>query len=86
MTAYLLRRLLLVVPTLLGIIVLNFALVQLAPGGPVEQMIAEIRGEGQALGRLTGEGGGEVRAPQPASQGEGSSSYRGARGLDPVVV
>ncbi len=87
MTAYLLRRLLLVVPTLLGIIVINFALVQLAPGGPVEQMIAEIRGEGQALGRLTGEGGGEVRAPQPTGQGEGGgSTYRGARGLDPEVV
>lgn len=86
MTGYLLRRLLLVVPTLLGIIIINFALVQLAPGGPVEQMIAEIKGEGQALGRLTGEGGGEVRAPQP-SQGEGGgSTYRGARGLDPEVV
>ena len=53
MTAYLLRRLLLVVPTLFGIILINFALVQFAPGGPVEQMLAEIRGQGQALGRLT---------------------------------
>ena len=45
MGAYLLRRLLLVVPTLLGIILINFAVVQFAPGGPVEQMIAELRGE-----------------------------------------
>ena len=44
MAAYLLRRLLLVVPTLLGIIVINFVVVQFAPGGPVEQMLAELRG------------------------------------------
>ena len=50
MGAYLLRRLLLVVPTLLGIIIINFAVVQFAPGGPVEQMIAELRGQGQTLG------------------------------------
>ena len=46
MTAYLLRRLLLVVPTLFGIIAINFAVIQFAPGGPVEQMIAELRGKG----------------------------------------
>ena len=44
MAAYLLRRLLLVIPTLFGIIAINFAVVQFAPGGPVEQMIAELRG------------------------------------------
>ena len=46
MVAYLLRRLLLVVPTLLGIIALNFAVVQFAPGGPVEQVLAELKGRG----------------------------------------
>ena len=46
MTAYLLRRLLLVIPTLFGIIAINFAVIQFAPGGPVEQMIAELRGKG----------------------------------------
>jgi microcin C transport system permease protein len=85
MTAYLLRRLLLVVPTLFGIILINFALVQFAPGGPVEQMLAEIRGEGQTMGRLTGEGSGEVRAPRTTGEG-GGSQYRGARGIDPAVV
>ena len=46
MGAYLLRRLALVVPTLLGIVLINFAIIQFAPGGPVEQMLAEIKGEG----------------------------------------
>jgi len=46
MTAYLFRRLLLVIPTLFGIIAINFAVIQFAPGGPVEQMIAELRGKG----------------------------------------
>jgi microcin C transport system permease protein len=93
--AYILRRLILVVPTLLGIILINFAVVQFAPGGPVEQMLAELRGEGATLGRLTGEGGGETRAPGGAGPGMGSGtgegggpvgSYRGARGLDPAIV
>src|SRR4051812_21402203 len=88
MAAYLLRRLLLVVPTLLGIILINFAVVQFAPGGPVEQMIAEIKGNaGSSLGRLSGESQGETRNPQRAEtpSGEGSR-YRGAQGLDPAVI
>jgi len=93
MGAYLLRRLLLVVPTLFGIIVINFVIVQFAPGGPVEQMLAELRGEGATLGRLTGEGGGEIRTPTAAEQrgagGGGAGpvgTYRGAQGLDPAIV
>jgi microcin C transport system permease protein len=94
-TAYLVRRLLLVVPTLFGIILINFAVVQFAPGGPVEQMLAELRGEGDTMGRLTGEGQGEVRGPQAQRElgsgggggGEGpAGTYRGARGLDPAIV
>jgi microcin C transport system permease protein len=88
--AYLLRRLLLVVPTLFGIILINFVVVQFAPGGPVEQALAELRGEGaQTLGRLTGEAQGELRLgpPQGGSGGEGPvGTYRGARGLDPAIV
>ena len=52
MTAYLIRRLLLVVPTLFGIIAINFAVIQFAPGGPVEQMIAELKGQGGMSSRL----------------------------------
>ncbi len=81
MGAYLLRRLLLVVPTLFGIIAINFVVVQFAPGGPVEQMIADLRGRGgEAAGRVSGQGGAEVAAPT------GEGAYRGARGLDPSMV
>jgi microcin C transport system permease protein len=76
MTAYLLRRLLLVIPTLFGIIAINFAVIQFAPGGPVEQMIAELRGKGDLSSRL----GATV------SELGGSGAYRGARGLDPHIV
>jgi len=66
MGAYLIRRLLLVVPTLFGIIAINFVVVQFAPGGPVEQMIAELRGHGgTAIGRVSGPGGAEVDISVP---------------------
>jgi microcin C transport system permease protein len=80
MAGYIFRRLLLVIPTLFGIIAINFVVVQFAPGGPVEQMMAELKGKGGTLGRLTG-GGAEVAAAP-----SGDSAYRGARGLDPHVV
>ena len=89
MGAYLLRRLALVVPTLLGIILINFAVVQFAPGGPVEQMLAQLKGDaGSTLGRLSGESQGELRPQQRSDAATGSegSRYRGARGLDPAVV
>ena len=55
MAAYLLRRLLLVIPTLFGIVAINFAIIQFAPGGPVEQMIAELKSEAYDLiGRING--------------------------------
>jgi microcin C transport system permease protein len=76
MTGYLIRRLLLVIPTLFGIITINFVVVQFAPGGPVEQMIAELRGKGDMSSRL-GTGGSEMASAGP---------YRGARGLDPHIV
>jgi len=76
MAAYLLRRLLLVVPTLFGIIAINFAVIQFAPGGPVEQMIAELRGKGDLSSRL-GTATSEVGS---------TGGYRGARGLDPHII
>ena len=80
MGSYLLRRLLLVIPTLFGIIAINFVVVQFAPGGPVEQMIAELRGRGAGVtGRMTGAHSGETMPT-------GDGSYRGARGLDPHVL
>ena len=87
MGAYLLRRLALLVPTLFGIILINFVVIQFAPGGPVEQLLAELRsGGGGTMGRLTGEGNVEGRAPSSSNQDSGSSGYRGARGLDPAIV
>jgi microcin C transport system permease protein len=80
MIAYALRRILLMIPTLFAIMVVNFVIVQAAPGGPVEQMIAKIKGtEVAATARVTG-GGSEIR-----SSGE-NSAYRGARGLDPAFI
>jgi microcin C transport system permease protein len=75
MTAYLFRRLLLVFPTLFGIIAINFVVVQFAPGGPVEQMLANLRGRGEAS-QLSG----------PTSDLGNAGAYRGERGLDPHVV
>ena len=84
MLAYIIRRLFLIVPTLFGIMVINFIIVQAAPGGPVEQMIAQIQGIAvEATARVSGTGGGEVRAGQT---GGGDSKYRGARGLDPDLI
>jgi microcin C transport system permease protein len=82
--AYIVRRLLLVIPTLLGIMVLNFLIVQAAPGGPVERVLAELAGQAGPTARLTGGGGGEVAAA-PTATGE-ASPYRGSRGLDPGFI
>ncbi len=90
MTAYIVRRLLLMIPTLFGIMVINFVFVQLAPGGPVEQAIAQLTGEGSAITeRITRGGGGDaVGAAQTlsAAQQGTTSRYRGAQGLDPEFI
>jgi len=56
MGAYILRRLLLIIPTLLGIMIINFALVQFVPGGPIEQIIAEMQGQGDVFEGISGGG------------------------------
>ncbi|MEN3975109.1 microcin C ABC transporter permease YejB [Emcibacter sp. SYSU 3D8] len=92
MAAYILRRLLLIIPTLFGIMVINFAIVQVAPGGPVEQMIAQITGtDAGSTARLGGGTGGDMgsaaRQTDVAGQGAGSDvKYRGAQGLDPALI
>jgi microcin C transport system permease protein len=90
MFAYLVRRLLLIIPTLFGIMVVNFLVIQAAPGGPVEQMIARIKGMGiHATGRVSGAGEADVgdrSGGGAASTGDTSGVYRGARGLDPEVI
>lgn len=82
MTAYLLRRLLLIVPTLLGILLINFMILQAAPGGPVEQTIARLQGlDGSAASRMGSGSGSEV-----SSASTSGSGYRGAQGLPPDLV
>ena len=79
MANYILRRLLLIVPTLFGIMVINFLIVQSAPGGPVEQMIAKMQGHDlSATARISGSSTGDGGQP--------SSSREQQQGLDPEVV
>ncbi|WP_062560395.1 microcin C ABC transporter permease YejB [Paracoccus aminovorans] len=77
MAAYILRRLLLIIPTLIGIMLVNFTLTQFVPGGPIEQIIARVQGEGDALRNITG--GGDAQAAQ-------STEYAGARGIPPELL
>ena len=87
MLAYALRRLLLIVPTLLGILALNFAIVQVAPGGPVETMIARLQGTGgDPTARVSGDRGGDVAQARGAPDSGAPTRYRGARGLDPRLI
>jgi len=91
MTAYIIRRLLLMIPTLLAIMVLNFIFIQLAPGGPVEQAIANLTGDNVDITeRITRSGGdtgaGEGGAKRTVSGDSNTSKYRGAQGLDPDFI
>src|SRR6478735_909031 len=89
MLAYISRRILLMVPTLFGIMLISFAIVQFAPGGPVERIIAQLQGQDNgATSRISG-GGGDFAGGQSSAGGGGdqsSSRYRGAQGLDPQFI
>ena len=85
MTRYLLRRILLVVPTLLGIMVLNFVIVQFAPGGPIEQIAAEMMGATASTTdsiSSSGDAGMVANSNDPGAAG----GFSGAAGLDPVLI
>ncbi|MCF7913811.1 MAG: microcin C ABC transporter permease YejB [Spirochaetaceae bacterium] len=102
MGAYILRRLLLIIPTLIAIITVNFFIVQVAPGGPIDQMVANMSGinSNMVMERISGQGqmeiGESLDSSGPDSGGgtagesgggaSGGSVYRGARGLDPEVI
>src|SRR5215472_11913912 len=88
MSAYIARRILLMIPTLLGILFVSFVVVQFAPGGPVERVIAQLTGaDTGGTSRVSG-GGGDLgaRLPGNASGDVASSRYRGAQGLDPEFI
>lgn len=88
MSAYIIRRLLLMIPTLLGIMLINFAIVQVAPGGPVERMIAQMQGHDTGgSSRITGSSQAEVRSANPnLITASNNSKYLGAQGLDPDLI
>ena len=88
MAAYIVRRVLFMIPTLFGIMVLNFVIIHVAPGGPVEQLLAELGEANIGTGvdvtsRISGTGGGETIA---GAGGDLTARYRGARGLDPEFI
>ncbi len=86
MTAYIVRRILLMIPTLFAIMVINFVVIHVAPGGPVEQIIAELTGQGADITeRVSRSGAGETQVKVDQSAG-GGSGYRGAQGLDPEFI
>ncbi|HUN10958.1 MAG TPA: microcin C ABC transporter permease YejB [Rhabdaerophilum sp.] len=85
MLAYVIRRLMLMVPTLFGIMALSFVIIQFAPGGPVERIIAQLQGQDSGSSRIGG-GSGDVGAGAMAQAGDATSAYRGAQGLDPAFI
>jgi len=82
MIAYAIRRVLLIIPTLFAIMVVNFVIVQAAPGGPVELMISRLKGSSVSATERVSGGPGELK-PQT---GGAETGYRGARGLDPALI
>ncbi|HEX6144774.1 MAG TPA: microcin C ABC transporter permease YejB [Geminicoccaceae bacterium] len=88
MLAYITKRLLLIVPTLLGIMIINFLVINVAPGGPVEQLIAELTGSGvDVTARVSGAGQGDIQGGGGGgATSEGAGRYRGAQGLDPEFI
>ena len=91
MTAYIIRRMLFMVPTLFGIMLVSFVVVQFAPGGPVERVIAQLSGtDTGATSRISGSPGGDFGARGQPGGASGidavTSKYRGAQGLDPEFI
>lgn len=92
MAAYLLKRILLIIPTMLGIMLISFGIVQFAPGGPVERVIAQLTGtDTGATSRIGGGGGDGLTGGGRSMSGQSgadaaASRYRGAQGLDPEFI
>ena len=89
MSAYIVRRILLMLPTLLGILFVSFVVVQFAPGGPIDRVIAQLSGaDTGGLSRVSGGGGDLGNRGQASAAGANAvnSKYRGAQGLDPAFI
>lgn len=83
MVYYLMRRLILVLPTLFGILLINFSIIQFAPGGPVDQIISELSGHN---GDVTGRFSGNMNDSMSQNMTQSNSGYEGAQGLDPEFI
>jgi len=87
MLNYIIRRLLLIIPTLLGIMVVNFLIIQIAPGGPVEKMIASIKHADVGATERIGGSGSELAGGKPSLlQENATTAYRGSQGIDPALI
>jgi microcin C transport system permease protein len=86
MAAYIIRRLLLMIPTLFGILLVAFVIVQFAPGGPVERVLAQLQGADTSASSRVGGGTGDVGGQAAMQAAQGNSTYRGAQGLDPAFI
>jgi microcin C transport system permease protein len=88
MATYLLKRILLIFPTMLGIMVISFAIVQFAPGGPIERIAAQVSGTDVSATARIGGGSGDGLSPSGSQSGmeQTGSKYRGAQGLDPEFI
>ncbi len=87
MLSYIIKRCLLIIPTLLGIMLVSFVIIQFVPGGPVEKMISELQGHGtSATARLSGSGGDMGTSSGGQSSRGQNSDYKGAQGLDPEFI
>jgi len=84
---YILRRLLLIIPTILGILTVTFIIVQFTPGGPVETIVAQLQGTSNgAIDNLSGSGSDSGISAEALGSGAVDSKYRGARGMDPQFI
>src|SRR5258708_26934908 len=91
MTAYIIRRILFMIPTLFGIMLVSFVVVQFAPGGPVERVIAQLSGaDTGATSRVSGSPGGDFGTRGQPGGASGidvaNSRYRGAQGLPKELI
>ena len=88
MLSYLLKRILLMIPTLFGIILINFIIIQAAPGGPVQQILSKMRGQSSDIDMRFGGGGDDMMAGGASAgfAGDHMSAYKGAQGIDPAFI
>jgi len=86
MTPYILKRILLMIPTLFGIILINFLVIQAAPGGPIQQILAKVRGQSLDADSRIGGSGSETMQTFGDHGGADQGAYRGIQGIDPAFI